>query len=112
MKAKAFLIIAAVMVIVAAASAQAVQKLETLTIKSSPVCSDCKDRIVKGLSSEQGVKEVTVDLKKKEVTVKYDPSRTTPAKIRTALSKTGYDADNIKADPKAYAKLPGCCKKD
>lgn len=26
------------------------------------------------------------------------------------VSQLGYDADDIKADPKAYAKLPKCCK--
>ncbi len=112
MKGKVILIIAAAMMIVAYVSAQAVQKVETLTMKSTPVCSDCKDRIVKGLSAAKGVKTVSVDLKKKEVTVKYDPSKTTPAEIRTALTRVGYDADNLKADPKAYAKLPACCKEE
>jgi hypothetical protein len=26
------------------------------------------------------------------------------------LSKAGYNADDVKAEPDAYAKLDGCCK--
>jgi periplasmic mercuric ion binding protein len=94
------------------ANAQATAKSADLKIKSSVVCGQCKDRVESGLVYEKGVKEVSVDLKTKEVTVKYNPSKTTPDEIRTALSKIGYDADNVKADPKAYEKLPACCKKD
>jgi len=32
------------------------------------------------------------------------------ATIRAAISKLGFDADNVKADPTAYEKLDGCCK--
>lgn len=93
-------------------NAQATVKTSDLKIKSSVVCGECKERVETGLAYEKGIKEVTVDLKTKEVTVKYNPAKTTPAEIRTALSKIGYDADDVKADPKAYAKLPACCKKD
>jgi hypothetical protein len=31
--------------------------------------------------------------------------------IQIAISKLGYDADSIPADPKAYEKLNACCKK-
>jgi periplasmic mercuric ion binding protein len=94
------------------ATAQSTAKTADIKIKSSVVCGQCKDRIESGLAYEKGVKEVSVDLKTKEVTVKYNPAKTTPEDIRTALSKIGYDADDVKADPKAYAKLPSCCKKD
>jgi periplasmic mercuric ion binding protein len=84
---------------------------EEIKIKTSAVCSMCKDRIEKGLSSEKGVKSVSVDTDTKIATVSYNPEKTDPAKIRTAISKIGYDADDVKADPVAYAKLPSCCKK-
>jgi hypothetical protein len=32
-------------------------------------------------------------------------------KIRIAITKSGYDADSLKADPKAFKHLPECCKK-
>ncbi len=112
MKTKLFLVLTAVLAVITVACAQSDKKLATLTMKSSVVCGQCKDRIEAGLAYEKGVKDVSVDLEKKDVTVKYNPEKTTPAAIRQALSKIGYDADDVKADPKAYEKLPACCKKD
>ena len=31
--------------------------------------------------------------------------------LRTAVQKTGYDADELTADARAYGRLPDCCKK-
>jgi periplasmic mercuric ion binding protein len=54
-----------------------------------------------------------VELDDKAMTIKvtYNPKKITPEKIRVAISKLGYDADDVKADPKAYEALDGCCKK-
>ena len=84
---------------------------DEVKIKTSAVCGMCKDRIETSLSTEKGVKSVSVDTDTKIATVSYNPEKTDPSKICTAISKIGYDADNVKADPEAYAKLPGCCKK-
>ncbi|MBL4654727.1 MAG: hypothetical protein JKY33_02775 [Bacteroidia bacterium] len=40
------------------------------------------------------------------------PNKITIDNIRNAISKVGYDADEVEADPVAYEKLHGCCKKD
>jgi periplasmic mercuric ion binding protein len=106
------IILLAAMMLSGNATVLAAEKTSDLKIKSSVVCGMCKDRVEGGLAYEKGVKDVTVDLKTKEVTVKYNPAKTTPEDIRTALSKLGYDADDVKADAKAYKKLPACCKKD
>jgi copper chaperone CopZ len=84
----------------------------TLKIKTSAVCDMCKDRIEKGMAYEKGVKKTDLDVKTKIVTVTYNPAKTTPDDLRKAISKLGYDADNVPADKAAYAKLPACCKKD
>ena len=84
---------------------------EEVKIQTSAVCGMCKERIEHDLAFEKGVKSVSLDNETKVVTVGYSPSKTTPDKIRLAISKIGYDADDVKADPEAYAKLPGCCKK-
>lgn len=88
------------------------KKTEEIVVKTSVVCGMCKDRVEHDLSFEKGVKSVSVDLDTKNVTVKYDPNKTDPDKLRKAISKIGYDADDITADPEAYEKLPKCCKKD
>ncbi len=82
-----------------------------LKVKTSAVCEMCKETIEKELAFEKGVKRSTLDVPSKIVTVVYNPNKTTPEKIRQAISKAGYDADDIKANPKAYKKLDACCKK-
>jgi periplasmic mercuric ion binding protein len=88
------------------------KKVETIRIKTSAVCGQCKDRIEQGLAYDKGIKDVSLDVETKIATVKYVPSKINPDEIRKTISKLGYDADSIPADKKAYDKLPPCCKKD
>ncbi|MEY4336862.1 MAG: hypothetical protein RLZZ45_1781, partial [Bacteroidota bacterium] len=37
--------------------------------------------------------------------------RTNLENIKAAIANTGYDAEDVKAAPDAYNKLPKCCKK-
>lgn len=80
-------------------------------IKTSSVCETCKETIESNLSFEKGVKSVKLDLKTNVVTVLYNPDKTDEAKIRKALTEIGYDADSLKANEKAFHKLPECCQK-
>lgn len=84
---------------------------EEVQIQTSAVCGMCKERIEHDLAFEKGVKSVVLDNETKIVTVGYSPKKTNPDKIRQAISKIGYDADDVAADPIAYEKLPGCFKK-
>jgi copper chaperone CopZ len=84
---------------------------EEVQIQTSAVCGMCKERIEHDLAFEKGVKSVVLDNETKIVTVGYSPKKTNPDNIRQAISKIGYDADDVAADPIAYEKLPGCCKK-
>jgi mercuric ion binding protein len=84
---------------------------QTIAIKSSVVCDMCKRKVQKALAFK-GVEKSTVNLETKMITVTYDAQQTTPEKIKSAISKAGYDADEVKADPKAYKKLDKCCKKE
>jgi periplasmic mercuric ion binding protein len=88
------------------------KKNAEIKIKTSAVCGMCKDRIEQGLAFEKGIKDVSLDVETKIATVKYNPSKITPDEIRKAISKLGYDADDVLADKTAYDKLPKCCKKD
>lgn len=84
---------------------------EQVKIKTSAVCGMCKSKIESGLAFEKGIKDVNLDVKSKIATVTYKTNKTSPDKIRLAISKLGYDADEIPADKKAYDKLSPCCKK-
>lgn len=86
-------------------------KQEEIKIQTSAQCQMCKDRIESGLSFEKGIKTAILNLEDKVLTVKFRIEKTNADKIRKAVSKLGYDADDIAADPEAYEKLPPCCKK-
>jgi copper chaperone CopZ len=93
-------------------SAQDKPKTEKLIVKTSSICGTCKFNIEKSLALERGVKSASLDVDTKIATVIYKPSKTNADKIRKAISDAGYDADDVKANPKAYANLAPCCKKD
>ena len=93
-------------------TAKAQNKQEEVVIKTSVRCEMCKATIERYMAFEKGVRKATVNLGDKTVTVKYAPKKTNPDKIRKAVTMSGYDADNLPADPKAYEKLAPCCKKD
>ncbi|MET4107113.1 heavy-metal-associated domain-containing protein [Hymenobacter sp. UYP22] len=84
---------------------------ETLQLKTSAVCDMCKARLEKSLAYEKGVQAATLDVPSKILTVTYRPDKTTPAALRTAVQKTGYDAGDQTAEARAYDRLPDCCKK-
>lgn len=86
-------------------------KFEEIKIRTSSQCDMCKERIEEALAFEKGVKKSELDLETHIVTVSYNKEKTRPEDIRKAIAKAGYDADDVKADPRAYSKLPACCKK-
>lgn len=87
-------------------------KIAEIKIKTSAVCDMCKETLESNLVYEKGIKKSDLDVKTAVITVTYNPQKTTPEKIRVAISKIGYDADDIPADKKAYDKLNSCCKKE
>lgn len=99
------------LVLLSGITVQATAQTAEVKIKTSAQCDDCKERIEKALAFEKGIKSATVDVEKQEITVVYYDKRTSPEKIREAVSATGYDADDVPAKKAAYDKLPTCCKK-
>lgn len=84
---------------------------EEIKIKTSAECDMCKKRIESNLKYEKGIKFCTLDVPSKVLTVTYNPEKTSSEKIKQAVSKLGYDADDMVADSVTYTKLPECCKK-
>jgi mercuric ion binding protein len=94
-----------------AASAQ-VKSVQTAKISTPTVqCEKCKNAIETYLKRYDGVMNVTVNVKRKETTVKYISDRTNEEAIKTAIANAGYDANEIAANPESYKALPKCCKK-
>jgi len=86
------------------------QKPLVITIQTSAQCGDCKQRIESTLNQTKGVVYAELNLETKVVEVKYKPSKTNAAAIKTALINIGYDADDRKANPSAQKALPLCCQ--
>lgn len=87
-------------------------KTEKVTIQTSAICGDCKQRLERNIAFEKGVKSVSLDDETKVLTIEYRTNKTDKEKLKKAITKIGYDADELEADPKAYERLPACCKKD
>ncbi|HEY4874798.1 MAG TPA: heavy-metal-associated domain-containing protein [Puia sp.] len=88
------------------------QVIKTATIKLPTVqCQECKERIENSVSKEDGIQKFVVDYKRKTAKVTYITDRINIETIRTDIANTGYDADDVTANPEAYQKLPTCCKK-
>ena len=115
LKSTAFYLISLVIFISYSANVQAQSKIknsniQTVKIKTSAICDMCKETIEKSLSKEVGVKKSNLDVNSKVCTVQFDNTKTSTEKIKLAISNSGYDADDVKANKKAYDKLSPCCK--
>ncbi|MBY8963108.1 heavy-metal-associated domain-containing protein [Flavobacterium sp. D11R37] len=114
---RSFLLIFTVLLCSSTVSAQEKKTIQTATIKTAIYCDHCKacetcgPKFNQALLKEKGVQMVVLDDKAMTIKVTYNSKKTDLAKIKTAISKLGYDADEVKADPVAYDGLDGCCKK-
>ena len=82
-------------------------KISTPTIQ----CDMCKKKIETYLNRYDGITSINVNVKRKEVTVKYLTDRINEEEIKTAIANAGYDAGDIPANEDSYKRLPKCCKK-
>lgn len=89
---------------------------EKAVIKTVLNCDHCKECETCGLKFRtemlkiKGVKMYELDDKAMTFTVYYNAKKTDLQTIKIAISKLGYDADDVKADPESYSNLDGCCK--
>ena len=98
------------MMFVAFSGAVMAQKTATVNMKTSAVCSMCKETIESSLIFEKGIVQVNLDVETAILFVKYKTSKTNPDVIRKKVSLVGYSADEVPADPAAYEALHFCCK--
>lgn len=75
------------------------------------VCETCGQKFKTEMLKIKGVKMYELDDKAMTFTIYYNSKKTTLQEIKVGISKLGYDADDVKADPEAYESLDGCCKK-
>ena len=97
-------------------TAMAQKTNQKAVIKTTLHCDHCKECETCGLKFKtvmlkiKGVKMYELDDKKMTFTVYYNPKKTDLQTIKIAISKLGYDADEVKATKEGLATLDGCCK--
>jgi copper chaperone CopZ len=111
---KRLIVLALVSLITLGVSAQTTKSApkgeQTVTIQTNGVCQKCADKFKENVPYFKGVKSYSYDMKTAKLTINYDAKKTNPDQLRQEISKLGYNADNVKADAAARAKLPACCR--
>jgi copper chaperone CopZ len=107
--------IAAFLFVTANISAQQ-KTIQMATIKTIITCDHCKQCETCGglletsLLKSKGIQMITLNEKEATIDVIFNSKKTDLQTIKTAISKLGYAADEIAADPAGYELLDGCCK--
>lgn len=86
---------------------------DTLRISTPTVlCQMCKRTIEREVAFLSGVKWVQVDVARKTTRVLIKGKKTTPELVRQTIVNSGYAADDLPANGKAYQQLPNCCRRE
>lgn len=94
-------VLAAAAFVWAAETATTTLKIEGMT------CGGCVPAVKLQLKRTEGVVAYEVSFEKGEAVVRYDPAKTTPAKIAESVTKTGYTATvKGQAEPEKEAQAP------
>lgn len=87
----------------------AFDKPVSAVVHTNRVCEKCKYNLGRNIVFEKGVKDVIVDVEKKQITIKYNASKTNLANLKKYIASIGFDADEVKADVYKRERLRDCC---
>lgn len=94
----------------AATAAQKTKKeVVKCTYSATIDCESCKNKVMKTLPYQKGVKSVKVDLPTKKITVEYDASKSSNEAIIANLSKIDIRASVDNAKAPAQTCSDSCC---
>ena len=82
----------------------------SITCNHCKACGSCGKNLQTHLYKIKGLKTFDINEQSKEITVYYDQRKTTLETIRKRIASLGFDADEVKASPEAFAMLEECCK--
>ncbi len=82
----------------------------TLNCDHCKMCETCGLKFKSEMLKIKGVKMYELDDKKMTFTLYFNEKKTNLQTIKTAISKLGYDADEVKATDEGIATLDDCCK--
>lgn len=80
----------------------------TIRFKVFGACIQCRQRIEAAVKG-RGVRSGSWDIDSKQLSLTYDPSRTSLDKIRRRILDAGHDLEGEKAKDVVYYELPACC---
>jgi periplasmic mercuric ion binding protein len=104
-------ILTALALIIAIALPASAKEPQTATIKLPTLqCGTCQKTIEGKLQDFEGLDSISVDVDEKVATVVFDAEVTSVAALEQAISKIGYDANEVRADKRAQKKLHPCCQ--
>ena len=63
-------------------------------------CENCEQKVRKNIPYEKGVKDLTTNLDKQLVTIKYQTDKTDKAKLKKSIEKLGYTCEEVKEQAK------------
>ena len=63
-----------------------------ITFVTNLECPNCQKKVESKLPFEKGVKDMKVDLEKKEIWILYQTDKTDKTKLAEAINKLGYEA--------------------
>ena len=115
---KKLFLLALVTILFAAASFSQNRRAEWITLKTPNVrCWECKERLENYMKkeisqTEAGIIKMQINLLSGTTRIQYWPDRVDADYIRTAFNNAGFDADDAKAEPESYKKLPPACKRN
>lgn len=92
----AIMVAAAASLFVFTSQAKPKAEVKEVTYQTNLHCEKCVQKISENVSFEKGVKDLTIDVQKKTVTIKYDVAKTDAEKLAAAIRKLGYKAEVIK----------------
>ena len=70
-------------------------KEEQVVFSVSMDCHSCEQKIKKNIPYEKGVKDLTTNLEKKLVTIKYQTDKTDKDKLKKSIEKLGFTCKEV-----------------
>ena len=80
---------------VSAQDKKGTNKVEQVVFSVNMHCSGCEQKVKKSIPYEKGVKDLTTNLEKQLVTIKYQSDKTDRAKLKKAIEKLGYTCEEV-----------------
>ncbi len=109
MKTVKFILVALLAIVITSTVYSQSATIKTETIKVSGNCDMCKARIEKAAKID-GVSKAEWNKDTKILAVTFDPAKINTDAIGKKVAAAGHDTEKVKAEAKAYEKLPSCCK--